>query len=83
LAPHASFNLGHEVFRKLQVIKGLLEGLGGLLCLAAIPCEALLRCAVATRSGFRVFFGVSCGGGHEELLCAVWILYDCSLPRRM
>jgi hypothetical protein len=54
-----------------------------VLRLAAITRKALLCGAAATRSGFRVFFGVSCGGGHEELLCAVWILYDCSLPRRM
>jgi hypothetical protein len=49
-------------------MKGLLEGLGGLLCLAPVTFQALLRFALATRSGFGVFFGASCGWGHGELL---------------
>ena len=55
MAPQAPFDLGHEVFRQPQVIEGLLEGLGGVLRLAAVTCEALLRCAAATLSGFGVF----------------------------
>jgi hypothetical protein len=40
-----------------------------VLCLAAIPCEALLRCAAATtRAGFGGFFGVSCAWRHQALL---------------
>src|SRR4029453_3021417 len=73
LAPQTPFDLGHQAFRQPQGIEGLLEGFGGLLCLAAITGEALLCCAAATRSGFRELFGVSCGGGHEELLCPVWL----------
>jgi hypothetical protein len=37
----------------------LFQDLGGVLGLAAIPCEALLRCAAATLSGFGVLCGVS------------------------
>ena len=51
----------------------LLQGLRGLLCLAAIPCEALLCCAAATLSGFDVFFDGSCDEGHGRLLWAVWV----------
>src|SRR5262245_39461882 len=62
LAVQAPFDLAHEVFRKPQVIKGLLEGLGGVLRLAAVVREALLRCAAATLSGFGVLLSVSfCG----------------------
>ena len=68
LAPQTPFDLGHEVFRQPQVIEGLLEGLGGVLRLAAITCEALLRFAVAALSGFGVFFGVSLAWGHGVLL---------------
>jgi hypothetical protein len=46
LAAPAPFNLGYEIFREAQVMESLLQGLGGLLCLAAITCEALLRCAI-------------------------------------
>jgi hypothetical protein len=57
-------------------MKGLLEGLGGLLCLAPVTFQALLRFALATRSGFGVFFGASCGWGHGELLGSAWILCE-------
>jgi hypothetical protein len=58
LAAQTSFDLGHEVFRKPQVIESLLEGFGGVLRLAAVACEALLRFEALTLSSFRVFFGV-------------------------
>src|SRR5215471_289274 len=74
LAPQAAFDLGHEVFRQPQVIEGLLEGLGGMLRLAAVPRETLLRCAIMALSGFGVFFCVSCGWRHGALLCTVWIV---------
>jgi hypothetical protein len=45
-----------------------LEGLCGVLRLAAIPREALLRCAATTLSGFHMFFDIACGGGHATLL---------------
>ena len=60
----------------------LFQDLGGVLCLAAIMREALLHCAAATRSGFGLFFGVSCGEGHGVLLYAVWVFDDGSLSKR-
>ena len=59
LASQAPCDLGHEVFRQLQVIEGLLEGLGGLLCLAAITFEVLPRFETAALSGFGMLFSVS------------------------
>jgi hypothetical protein len=38
-----------------------LEGLGGVLRLAAIPCEALVRFETTTPSGFGVFLCTSFG----------------------
>jgi hypothetical protein len=43
LAAQAPFDFGHKVFRQPQVIEGLLKGLGGLLCLATVSRETLLR----------------------------------------
>jgi hypothetical protein len=60
LAAQAALNLGHEVVRQPQGIKGLLEGLGGVLCLATVARETLLRGAITTSSGFGVLFGISC-----------------------
>src|SRR5713226_2010786 len=74
LAVQAPFDLGHEVFRQPQVIEGLLEGLCGVLRLAAVSIEALVRCAITAPSGFDMFFCASFGWGHGELLCIVWIL---------
>jgi hypothetical protein len=71
LAAQAPFDLGHEVFRKPQLIEGLLEGHGGVLRLAAVTCEALLRCAITASSGFGVLFGISFVWGHDVLLCFV------------
>ena len=82
LASQAPFDLGHEVFGEPQVIEGLLEGLGGVLRLAAVTRKALLRFEAATLPGFRVFFDVSCGGGHGALLASVWVCGDGSLPKR-
>src|SRR4029453_19358221 len=61
-------NLSHQVFGETQVMQSLFVGLDGMVRLAAIPCEALLRCAAATLSGFGVLFGVSFAGGHSALL---------------
>jgi hypothetical protein len=83
LAPQASFKLGHEVFRKAQVIEGLLEGLGGVLRLAAISLEALPRCETAALSGFGLFFGVSVCGRHTALFRFVWVCGGCSMGKRM
>jgi hypothetical protein len=49
----------------------LLEGLGGVLRLAAVTCEALLCLQVAPVSGFSLFFGVSFRWGHAVLLNAM------------
>jgi hypothetical protein len=54
-----------------QIIEGLLEGRGGVLRLAAVVREALLRCAITASSGFGVLFGVSFVWGHDVLLCFV------------
>jgi hypothetical protein len=64
----APFDLGHEVFRQSQIIEGLLEGLGSVLRLAAVACEALLRFVITASSGFGVLFGVSFVLGHGVLL---------------
>jgi hypothetical protein len=64
----APFDLGHEVFRQPQVIEGLLEGLDGVLRLAAVAREALVRFAITAPSSFGALFGVSCGGEHGEIL---------------
>jgi hypothetical protein len=71
LAAQTPFDLGHEVFRQPQVIEGLLEGLGGVLRLAAVTREALLRCAITAAAGFGVGFGISFVWGHDVLLCFV------------
>jgi len=68
LTPQTPFDLGHEVFRQSQVIEGLLEGRRGVLRLAAVAREALLRCAITASSGFGVLFGVSFVRGHGVLL---------------
>jgi hypothetical protein len=68
LAAQAPFDLGHEVYRQPQGIKGLLERLGGVLRLAAVPREALVRFAITALASFGALFGVSCGGEHGEIL---------------
>jgi hypothetical protein len=83
LAVQAPFNLGYEAFRKPQVIEGVLKSFSGLLRLAAITLKALLGFEVATLSGFRVFFDVSCSGGHGVLLGAVGGVGGCRLSKRM
>jgi hypothetical protein len=37
-------------------MESLLHDLGGVLCLAAITCEALLRLQATALSGFGLFF---------------------------
>ena len=72
MAPETPFDLGHDVFRQPQVIEGLLEGLGGVLRLAAVSLEALVRFAITAPSGFGVFLCISCAWGHGHsftLLC--------------
>ena len=49
----------------------LLQEVGGVLRLAAVACEALLRLQTTTLSGFGMFFIALCGWGHWELLHAV------------
>src|SRR5262249_21480866 len=73
LAAQTPFDLGYQVVGEAQVMEGVLQDLRGVLGLAAITCEALLRCAVATLSDFRVFFCVSLSWRHKILLCIVWI----------
>jgi hypothetical protein len=71
LTPQAPFDLGHEVVRQPQVIEGLLEGLSGVLRLATVALQTLLRRAITAPSGFGVLFGVTCAWRHRALLCFV------------
>ena len=65
LAAQASCDLGHEVFRQPQVIEGLLEGFGGVLRLAAVAREALVRFEITAPSGLGMFFDLSLYGRHD------------------
>jgi hypothetical protein len=49
-------------------MKGLLQDLGGVLRLAAITCEALLRLQATALSGFGVAFLIGFGTSHGVLL---------------
>jgi hypothetical protein len=49
-------------------MEGLVEGLSGVLRLAAITCEALLRVQATALSGFDVAFLIGCGTSHRVLL---------------
>jgi hypothetical protein len=69
----ARCDFGHEAFRQPQVIEGLLEGRCGVLRLAAVSREALVRFEAVECSGFGVFLGVSCAGGDGEFLRSIWV----------
>jgi hypothetical protein len=71
LTPQAAFKLGHQVFGEAQVLQSALEGLGGVLRLAAIALQALVSLEAAALSGFGVFFRRSFAWGHGLLLCSV------------
>jgi hypothetical protein len=68
LTPQSPFDLGHEGFRQPQGFDGSLTGLDGLLRLAAVAHEALLRCEATTLAGFGVFFLRIVCWGHREIL---------------
>jgi hypothetical protein len=59
-------------------MEGLLQNLGGVLRLAAVTLQALLRFKTATLSGFGLFFRVSLRGRYSALLCVVWVLCGCT-----
>jgi hypothetical protein len=61
LASQAALNLGYQVFREAQVLQSLRQDRGGVLRLAAIPCEALPGLQAAPVSGFGRFFGTLFG----------------------
>jgi hypothetical protein len=73
LTAQAPFDLGYQGCGEAQVLESLLQDLGGVLCLAAITCEALLRLQATALSGFGLLFGVSCRWGHDALLDAMWV----------
>jgi hypothetical protein len=68
LAPQAPFDLGHEVVRQPQVIERLLEGLGGVLCLAAVVLEAFSDSTAPALYRFRLSFMILSGTAHGVLL---------------
>jgi hypothetical protein len=45
-----------------------MQGFGGLLRLAPVAVETLLSVAMIALSGFGMFFGLSFGRGHADLL---------------
>ena len=61
-------DLGHEVFRKAQVIEDLLQGLGGLLRLAAVALEAFSDSTTPALYRFRLSFMILSGTAHGVLL---------------
>jgi hypothetical protein len=68
LTPQTPFDLDHEVFRQPQVIKGFLEGLGGVLRLAAVALEAFSSGATPALSRFGLSFMILSGTAHGVLL---------------
>jgi hypothetical protein len=68
LTLQAPFDLGHEVFRKPQVIEGLLESFGGVLRLAAVVLEAFGGSMAPALYRFRLSFMILSGTAHGVLL---------------
>jgi hypothetical protein len=68
LTLYAPCDLGHEVFRKPQVIDGLLEGFGGMLRLAAVALEAFSGSMTPVLYRFRLSFIILSGTAHGVLL---------------
>jgi hypothetical protein len=54
-------------------MEDLRKGLGGVLRLAAVSRETLVRFEAAVLASFGLFFGVSLCGGHGALLRFVWV----------
>ena len=63
-------------------MESLLQGLGGVLRLAAVALDALLSFQAAPVSGSGLFCGVSCTGDHGEFLRSVGIFCGCSMHKR-
>jgi hypothetical protein len=61
LTSQTPFDLGYQVFREAQVLERLFHNLGGVLRLAAISCEALVRFETTMPSGFSEFLCTSFG----------------------
>jgi hypothetical protein len=74
LTPQTPFDLDHQFIGEAQIMERLLHDRSGVLRLAAITCEALLRCEATTESGFDLLFGISFRGRHGKLLSTVWIV---------
>ena len=68
LTPQAAFDLGDEVLRQLQVIKGLLQGFGDLLGLATVALEAFSGSTAPALSRFRLSCMLLSGTAHGVLL---------------
>ena len=54
-----SFEPGYQVVGETQVMERLCQDRSGVLRLAAITLQPLLRCAAVTLPGFQMFFDVS------------------------
>jgi hypothetical protein len=63
-------------------MESLLQGLSGVLCLAAVALKVLLSFQAAPVSGSGLFCGVSCTGDRGEFLRSVGIFCSCSMHKR-
>ena len=68
LAPQAPFDLGDHVSGEAQVLHSLLQGLSGLLRLAAVALEAFSGSTAPALYRFRLSFMILSGMAHGVLL---------------
>jgi hypothetical protein len=68
LPSQTPFDLRYQVFRNPQALDGLVEGLGGVLRLAAVALEAFSSGAMLALSRFGLSFMILSGTAHGVLL---------------
>jgi hypothetical protein len=68
LPPAAAFARAHQVGGEAQGLESRLQALGGVLCLAALSCAALLRFETAALAGWGRLFGLAWVGGPGVFL---------------
>ena len=71
MAASAAFDLHHQVCWQAEGPQGLVESLGGPLCLAPIALKTFMGLQATALSGFGLLCGVSFAGGHGVLLPTV------------